>query len=400
MSTGLVTAALVGTVSVSDAQPTMRDHRGPGDRVDVGPREAPPPNREERVTPRRGYSWVAGHWEWRRNRWEWRAGRFEREQQGKRWRRDRWDKRGDVYVRVDGGWDDAPAIPDRAPPDRRLEKIQRRRGFVWVTGRWDWHNGDWQWSNGRWERDRERELWVDGRWEQRNGRWEWIEGHWRDRPAPPQWDNRGWKMIADQSVRGGRRNDGVDTDRIDVSQKWGKLNRITFVVLDSDLEMLDMTVQFNGVPGVRSGRVWKPETKHYFREGSRTRVIDFPDTETVRYIEFQYRNTPGGGNARVQLWGQLGPRAAAQPTPPPPPGRVPPPPPMADGPTNPPPAPREERIESRNGFVWARGHYEWQRGQYEWIPGHWERARASLTWNDARWERRGNVWVMVPGGWR
>jgi hypothetical protein len=69
----------------------------------------------------------------------------------------------------------------------------------------------------------------------------------------------------------------------------------------------------------------------------------------------------------------------------------------ADQPTA---APRVERVEARGGFVWARGHYEWQRGAYVWIPGHWERARAKLSWNDARWELRGNVWVLIPGGWR
>ena len=421
MSAGLVSATLVGTASIADAQPTVRDHRGPRDRVDVAPREAPPPDREERVVARRGQVWVAGHWEWKRGKWEWQAGRFEREKQGKRWRRAKWERQGDVYVRVDGAWDDAPAAPDRAPPDRREEKIARRNGFVWITGRWEWRNGDWQWSNGRWEREREKEMWADGRWENRNGRWEWVEGTWRPRPAPPQWDNRGWKMIAEQRVGGRRRGDGVDVDRIDVSQKWGKLNRVTVVVLDSDLEMLDMTVQFNGIKGVRSGRQWKPDMKHFFKENSRTRVLEFPDTETVRYIEFAYRNTPGGGAAKVQVWGQLGPRPAVAPTMPPgpppgPPPRVtpatppppppasqpapPPPPPPAAGPTSPPPAPKVERIETRSGFVWARGHYEWQRGAYVWIPGHWERARANLTWNDARWELRGNVWVLVPGGWR
>jgi hypothetical protein len=43
--------------------------------------------------------------------------------------------------------------------------------------------------------------------------------------------------------------------------------------------------------------------KHIFREGQRTRVIDFPgDERAIRYIDFKYRNLPGGGRAKVQVW--------------------------------------------------------------------------------------------------
>jgi hypothetical protein len=43
--------------------------------------------------------------------------------------------------------------------------------------------------------------------------------------------------------------------------------------------------------------------KAFFREGQRTRVIDFPgDERTIRCIDFKYRNLPGGGRAKVQVW--------------------------------------------------------------------------------------------------
>ena len=61
---------------------------------------------------------------------------------------------------------------------------------------------------------------------------------------------------------------------------------------------------------------------------------------------------------------------------------------------------RAERIEVREGFVWARGHFDWRGDKYEWLPGHWERQRAQLTWHDGRWEQRGNVWIYIEGGWR
>ncbi|HEY5935916.1 MAG TPA: hypothetical protein VIU61_14805 [Kofleriaceae bacterium] len=136
-----------------------------------------------------------------------------------------------------------------------------------------------------------------------------------DRPVPPPaWDSTGWIMLGENAVDG-----RVDTDRIDVSQKKGKIDKLMVVVLDSDLEMIDMTVQFLGVAGKSSGKQYKPATAHYFRESSRTRAIDLPNAEIIRYVEFKYRNLPGGGKARVQVWGKLGNETATAPPPPPPP---------------------------------------------------------------------------------
>jgi len=71
------------------------------------------------------------------------------------------------------------------------------------------------------------------------------------------------------------------------------------------------------------------------------------------------------------------------------------------GPTSPPPAPRDENVQPRAGFVWVRGHYGWSANNaYEWIAGHWERERAGVRWYDGRWEQRGSVWVYVEGAWR
>jgi hypothetical protein len=43
--------------------------------------------------------------------------------------------------------------------------------------------------------------------------------------------------------------------------------------------------------------------KHFFREGQRTRVIDFPgDERAIGYVDFKYRNLSGGGRAKVQVW--------------------------------------------------------------------------------------------------
>jgi hypothetical protein len=121
-------------------------------------------------------------------------------------------------------------------------------------------------------------------------------------PPPVAWDSTGWTMIGERTVDG-----RVDNDKIDVSQKIGKFNQLTVVVLDSDLEMIDFAVQF--VKGTR----FNPPVSHFFRENSRTKVIDLPNTEILRRIEFKYRNLPGGGRARVQVWGRLGPERPAPP---------------------------------------------------------------------------------------
>ena len=56
---GLATSSLLASVPEASAQPTVRDHRdrrpgprGPRERVDAGPREAPPALREETVKTR------------------------------------------------------------------------------------------------------------------------------------------------------------------------------------------------------------------------------------------------------------------------------------------------------------------------------------------------------------
>jgi hypothetical protein len=133
------------------------------------------------------------------------------------------------------------------------------------------------------------------------------------RPPPPpppqqpsfQWDSRGWTMLGEQTVSG-----RVDRDRISVGRYEGRFNKLTLVVLDSDLELQDFTINF------ADGTRYEPRVQHYFRENARTRVIDLPPGEQlIRDIELKYRNLPGGGRARVQVWGfKIG---STQPPPPP-----------------------------------------------------------------------------------
>jgi hypothetical protein len=109
----------------------------------------------------------------------------------------------------------------------------------------------------------------------------------------PAWDSTGWTMLGERRVDGRRE----DADRIQVSRWDRKFRRLTLVVLDSDLELNDLSIKFG------RGEPFRPEVRQVFRENSRTKVIDLPgDDRVIRWIEFKYKNTPGGGPARVQMW--------------------------------------------------------------------------------------------------
>ncbi|HEX7842483.1 MAG TPA: hypothetical protein VF469_33650 [Kofleriaceae bacterium] len=112
------------------------------------------------------------------------------------------------------------------------------------------------------------------------------------RPAPFSWDSKGWVMLGERTVNG-----QVDHDRIEVGRHEGKFAKLTLVVQGSDLELIDFEIKFG------KGPPWHPDLKHFFKEGQRTRVIDFPgDERTIRFVDFRYRNLPGGGRAKVQVW--------------------------------------------------------------------------------------------------
>lgn len=114
-------------------------------------------------------------------------------------------------------------------------------------------------------------------------------------PAPaPSWDPTGWTMLGEQTVDGRR-----DRDRIKVGRDEGTFRRLVLVVTDSELELVELEIKFG------RGQPFRPEVRHMFREGSRTRIIDLPgDSRVIKWIELRYRNLPGGGRARVQVWAQ------------------------------------------------------------------------------------------------
>src|SRR5262245_51973098 len=47
-----------------------------------------------------------------------------------------------------------------------------------------------------------------------------------------------------------------------------------------------------------------------------------------------------------------------------------------------PPAPKQERVAPRAGFVWQPGRWDWRGRRWEWIDGRWERERPGKRWRD------------------
>jgi hypothetical protein len=117
--------------------------------------------------------------------------------------------------------------------------------------------------------------------------------------APPpvaqvQIDTKGWALLGEQTVQGKR-----DKDVILVGKYEGKFDQLQLVVLDSDIELKDLTVHFG------NGEKWSPALKHSFKEGQRSKVIDLPgNNRTISKIELLYANTPGGGKAKVAVYGR------------------------------------------------------------------------------------------------
>jgi hypothetical protein len=112
--------------------------------------------------------------------------------------------------------------------------------------------------------------------------------------GPVTWDSAGWVRLGSKKV-GGKR----DRDVLRVGKYAGKFDQLTFVVHDSDLELLEFTITFG------NGQKWAPALRHHFKEGSRTHVIDLPGNDRfIRSIELKYANLAGGGAARAEVWGR------------------------------------------------------------------------------------------------
>jgi hypothetical protein len=110
-------------------------------------------------------------------------------------------------------------------------------------------------------------------------------------PAPPgDWDHIGMRPVDFR----------VDHDAI-VAVGEGAFRALRIDVEGGDLEMFDVKVTFG------NGETFSPGTRLYFREGTRSRVIDLPsDARIMRRIDFFYRSALFGrqGRAIVHVYGR------------------------------------------------------------------------------------------------
>jgi hypothetical protein len=121
--------------------------------------------------------------------------------------------------------------------------------------------------------------------------------HVHEAPPPaPAWNPEGWTLLGETTVDG-----HSDADVIHIGKQEGRFSKLMLVVENSDLEMIDMDIEFG------NGRHESPAVRQFFRENSRTRAIDLPgEGRFIKNVTFHYRNLPGGGRARVALYGKEG----------------------------------------------------------------------------------------------
>ena len=153
-----------------------------------------------------------------------------------------------------------------------------------------------------------REVQEPARWRPREGPGVGLED--RRQRAAPDARRRHRPAVGSAGLADARRGvvDGrVDNDRIDVGRYEGKFTKLQIVVLDSDLELIDFAVKFG------RGAEWRPSCALLPRRSAhaRDRLPRRRAHDQARRV--QVRNLPGGGRARIQVWGFQ--RASDAPTP-------------------------------------------------------------------------------------
>ncbi|MCE9575592.1 MAG: hypothetical protein K8W52_20745 [Deltaproteobacteria bacterium] len=104
----------------------------------------------------------------------------------------------------------------------------------------------------------------------------------------------GFTFLGDRWVNG-----GADHDALHVGGRAGRYTALMIVVEHSAVEMFDMVVTFG------DGERWSPPTRLVFGENTASRVIDLPGgARAIQRVDFRYGNLPGGGKARVEIWGR------------------------------------------------------------------------------------------------
>ena len=200
------------------------------------------------------------------------------------------------------------------------------------------------WIHGRWDYQGDQWVWVNGRWEQERQGYQYSEGQWVQRGSSWHWVEGNWVAVGATGNGGTVISNGNDNVIVnDATDANGG-------VVVTDRPRGDG--RNNGNNGNNGGRV----------------VHDRRGNGGGGYDGSGINPSPAPGNGMY--------------------------------PTAPPPAPRQESYQSRDGYLWVSGRWDWRGGRWEWLDGHWERERANRTWAPGRWELQGNYYIWIEGSWR
>jgi len=113
-------------------------------------------------------------------------------------------------------------------------------------------------------------------------------------PAPAVAPQGKWEKLGERQV-----DAKVDHDAIAVGRDDGLFGAIQIKVEGSSLAMFDIKITFG------NGETFEPKTRLIFEKDTKSRVIDLPGVKrAIKRVDFKYANLPGGGKARVELWGK------------------------------------------------------------------------------------------------
>lgn len=114
---------------------------------------------------------------------------------------------------------------------------------------------------------------------------------------------RKWEKLGERGV-----DAKLDHDAIAIGRDDGVFDAVQLKVEGSSLVMFDVKITFG------NGETFEPKTRLVFDQNAKSRVIDLPGNKrAIKRVDFKFANLPGGGKARVELWGRDLPAAPPPP---------------------------------------------------------------------------------------
>jgi len=117
------------------------------------------------------------------------------------------------------------------------------------------------------------------------------KGEWKDKLPE---GHEGYHLLGAREV-----SFGADRDAIEVTASEGRFSAIVIGVVEGELEMWNIKVEFG------NGESYSPELRANFDEKSRSRVIDLPgELRVIKKVVFHYKSKRTEGKATVKLHGR------------------------------------------------------------------------------------------------